>query len=209
MWIPWHLRLQPAGIMEPESGVALMWDRRIKVMRPKLVALVTGLAIILSGCGLFGGADVTLRADFLPTALGFEIDDDGKIIIVANSVQFRNPPSGAEATITGYQVEVLNDAGTELLGSGSDLFSENLAIRVPPGYTCKTAAAFCELADRVPATTYSEPQPFIMVAGPVASHIVINDLVRARAVVTFTADWGGRIVTFSRDVAITYPVAAD
>jgi hypothetical protein len=48
-----------------------------------------------------------------------------------------------------------------------------------------------------------------MVAGPVASHIVINDLVRARAVVTFTADWGGRIVTFSRDVAIAYPVAAN
>jgi hypothetical protein len=178
-------------------------------MRPKLVALVTGLAIILSGCGLFGGADVALRADLQPTTLGFEVDDSGEITIVANSVQFRNPPNGAEATITGYTVEVFSEAGGELLGSGSDIFSDNLAIRVPAGFTCRVEGAFCAPADRIPAATYSEPQPIIMVAGPIASHIVLNSLVRARAEVTFTADWGIRTVTFSQDVAITYPVAAN
>lgn len=180
-------------------------------MRPQFAALTIALAALLAGCGVVGVAGARLRADISPTQLGFEIDDEGTIVIVANNVSFRNAPSAAEATITGYEVRYFADNGQELIGANSELVNHHLAIQVPAGYVCATGedVAFCDLGNRIPTTRFSEPQPFIMVHGQIAIAIVNNNLPRVRAVITFFADQGMLRVEWSEEITITYPVAGE
>lgn len=180
-------------------------------MRLHVLGLAALLAIFLTGCGVLGGPTPTLRADISPTVPGFEVDDSGDIIIVANNIQFTNAPNGAEAMITGYSVSVYNSAGESLLGPGSQIYSDFQAIPVPPGYRCADGEDDCDVGERIPVNdASSEPRPFILTAGPVASHVVLSGQVTARAEITFYADWGARRnYSWTGSTTITYPVGGD
>lgn len=176
-------------------------------MRLLVTTLLIGLVGLLTSCGGPSEQGGTLRADFNPALLGFEVDDDGTIIIFANTVVFRNQAGAPPATITGYEVWVYDDEGEEALGSGSDLFGGHLGISVPAGYSCADPdVTTCDLFDRVNTDTSSEPRSFHMVAGPIARHLIMNDLVRLTAEVTFHAQQRNQPVEFTEVVSIAYPV---
>lgn len=168
------------------------------------------LSVVLAGCGLFGGAGTQLRADFAPTQIGFEVDDDGGIEIFSNSVTFVNPADAAAALITGYEIQIYNDAGSELLGIGTDLFNYHLAIPVPAGYTCpEDDSQNCVVGTRIPQQTTSEPKSFVFLDGQTALFILGSGLTRARAEITFYADQGGRPIHWTESVTVTYPVGGE
>lgn len=175
--------------------------------RALLLLSLVFLPAVLSACGLFGTAGAQLSAGFNPTQIGFEVDDTGGIEIISNNVTFRNPPGAPVATITGYEIQVYDEAGSEFLGIGSELFNHHLAIEVPAGYACPDGESQnCELATRIPQATASEAVPFVFLDGPTAIVLLDSGLNRARAEVTFYADAGGAPYEWTESVTVTYPV---
>lgn len=176
-------------------------------MRLLVTTLLIGLVGLLTSCGGPSEHSGTLRADFNPTMLGFEVDDSGKITIIANTVIFRNQAGAPPATVTGYEVRVYNNDGEELLGEGTDLFSGQLGITVPAGYKCSNPdVTSCDILERVNADSSSEERSFILVAAPFAGHILENNLVRLTAEVTFYARQRNQPVEFTEFISITWPV---
>ncbi len=175
--------------------------------RASLLLSLLCLPAVLTACGLFGGAGTQLSASLNPTQIGFEVSTSGEIEIISNNVTFRNPPGAAEATVTGYEIQVYDEAGSEFLGIGSELFNHHLAIPVPAGYVCADSEVQnCSLGTRTPQATNSEPVPFVFLDGPTAIVLLDSGLNRARAEVTFYAHRGGSAFQWTESVTVTYPV---
>lgn len=175
------------------------------------------LSMALAGCGLFGGAESTLRADLAPTQIGFAVSDSGGITVASNNVTFRNPANASAATITGYTITIFDDDGNELLSPG-DLYNDHLAIPVPAGYSCPDAESQdCAIGQRVPTPSYSEARPFVFLDDPHAAYLygqytdylmggTSEGIVRLPAEVTFSAEVRGASYSWTEGVTVTFPV---
>lgn len=175
--------------------------------RALLVLSVVCLPAVLTACGLFGTAGTQLTAGFNPTQIGFEVSTTGEIEIIANNVSFRNPAGAAVATVTGYEIQVYDEAGSEFLGIGSELFNHHLNIEVPAGFICPDGESQnCGLEERTPQSMASEPVPFVFLDGPTAIVLLDSGLNRLRAEVTFYAHRAGTPFEWTESVTVTYPV---
>ncbi len=179
-------------------------------IRASMLLSLVAVPVLLTGCGLFGGAGNDLRADLSPTQIGFEVDDSGAIEIFSNNVTFRNPPGAAAATVTGYEIQIYDESGAEYLGIGTDLHNFHLAIDVPAGYSCPDGESqACGLSERIPQSMASETQPFVFLDGVSAIELLASGRNRARAEITFYADQGGATLEWTESVTVTYPVGGE
>lgn len=173
---------------------------------------IIALPTLLTGCGIFGGIGSNLNANLNPTNLGFEVDDQGEIVIAANAVTFVNRAGAAEALITGYEIRFYNDGGTELIGIGSELYNHHQAIIVPAGVICEVEdlpLASCPLAQRHRTTQQSEEHTFTFVPADIATEMLTRSLTRVQAEITFYAEQGGSPTEWSQGTTVTYPVGVE
>lgn len=171
--------------------------------------LVIVLAGLLSACGLSGIGGSTIQANLANGVLGFEVEDDGKIMIATSQIQFVNEPGGKEARIVGYEFTVMDDAGYEL-SPGLQLRTEGPYIVVPSGFACNTAENGCinDGTDWQTAVYETEFYPFILTIAGHVQHILEHDYARLRAVLTIEYTQGSRQVKrVSKEIPITYPVS--
>lgn len=180
-------------------------------MRKAALLTLVALPMVLSGCSIFGGVNAQLSAHIAPTQLGFEVTDDGLVFATPN-VTFTNPANAAQALITDYEVRFFNSSGAPFPDVNNAVYSEHVSIVVPPGYVCADDVvdlAACPLNSRILQVSQSEPEPFVMVPGPVGTVMVANELTVVRAEVTFFAQSGGQDVEWTGDVTVIYPVAGE
>lgn len=183
-------------------------------MNLRFAAVLLGLVLTLAGCGVFGGEGSSLGVHFQPTLIGFEVDDDGTIVTVANNVYFSNAAGGQQARVIGYSVNYVDRDRNPVLGGTYDL-ENNLgsAINVPPGYVCEGEAESCGPFDRQPVPAQSEPVSHILLAGQIARWMVEMDMIGAPsdviAQVAFTVEQGGRTFELVSELSVIYPVAGE
>ncbi len=107
-------------------------------MKLRNVLILLGLAVILTACGTWY---LTPRADiavnFNPPALGFEVDDQGQIIVASHVLSFQSRAGAIGATVNGYRIVYYDTAGNPINGTDSTLYGTGaLGTDVPPGITC-------------------------------------------------------------------------
>ncbi len=92
------------------------------------------LALALAACGqlsfFFNPTPYQVRLE--PTQLGYEVDDQGKIIVVQNSAFVEVAPGAPEGVLERYEYMVVDDSGQEV-SPGASLGSGDVGIPFPPG----------------------------------------------------------------------------
>lgn len=97
--------------------------------------LLLGLALVqgLSACSeIFFQQPYRVLLD--PPQLGYEVDDQGKIIVVGNNAYVQVAPGAPGGYLEGYTYVIVDDSGNEVF-SGSSLGSGFVGIEVPEGKT--------------------------------------------------------------------------
>lgn len=84
-------------------------------------------SLLLGSCSL--PQQVWYQVEIKPS-LGYEVDDQGKIIIASSQAIVHVAPGAPEATLTQYSFEVLNDSGNPVPGLEQQ---GSLGVIVPPG----------------------------------------------------------------------------
>lgn len=106
-------------------------------MKIRLVFAIIGVSLLLSACGLSILPTADISAGFTPTALGFEVDDEGKITVAAHSVVFTARKGSIGATVTGYRIEFFNKDGNPLIANDNVINGWGaLNADVPAGFMC-------------------------------------------------------------------------
>lgn len=170
------------------------------------------IALLMVGCSQLSPAAFDVSAGFNPTALGFEVDDEGGgIEVAAHTVTFVSGPGSVGAVVTGYEAQYVDSAGVPIVDGSAGLVGEDfLGHVVPPGYVCAETVPCTVLASDVSVQRQvSEPlENVITLPGVVAIEIVNRNAVAARAEGAFflTTD-NGRDVELPFVVPVTYPVA--
>ncbi len=173
--------------------------------------LGVALLLVVAGCGLLDPVQqFDVRADFTPTALGFEVDDDGGIEVASHSVVFHARAGSLGGVITGYEIEYLDASGNPIIAGDSALYSRgSLAHPVPAGVQCAESDP-CRVtsSDSTFVERLSEPRDnFISLPGEVAIEQLMNPTTGARGIVTFYATThNGSDVSFDQEIAVTFPV---
>ncbi|GAA6733143.1 hypothetical protein YIM1640_02930 [Thermus oshimai] len=92
------------------------------------------LALALAACGqlsiFFNPEPYRVRLE--PTQLGYEVDDEGNIIVVQNSAVVEVAPGAPEGVLERYEYVVVDDSGQEVF-PGASLGSGVVGIPFPPG----------------------------------------------------------------------------
>lgn len=101
------------------------------------LTLIVG-ATILAGCGrLVFLPQVDMQAGFTPTNFGFEIDQQGRIIVAAHIATLSAKQGSMGVYVDGYRIDFYDASGNPLFPGDSTLFSRgSLNVYVPPGITC-------------------------------------------------------------------------
>lgn len=177
--------------------------------RPAPLLSLAIVVLLLAACGL-SDSPRGLKANLEPTNLGFEVDSSGRITVVANNVTFMNSPGASPVVITGYRVRFLTDdeGDSPLINyQETDLYSDHLAIPVPPGYRCPDEdRTDCDMWERIPVSAQSEPSSFILLPHTIAEYILMNDVTRVRTAITFRAEQGRTEWEWTQEVTATMPV---
>lgn len=93
-------------------------------------------ALVLTACSVpIPTFDVS--AGFNPTAFGFEIDQQGQVIVASHTVTFNARAGSMGGTITGYRIEFFNrDQGPMIEGDNVLFATGALNVDVKPGLRC-------------------------------------------------------------------------
>lgn len=98
----------------------------------QILAATVIVPLLLVGCGVLelNAPDFSVSMD--PAPLGYEADGLS-ITIETRQLSFRNAPGALGATVEGFDVAYLDDAG-DVIGEGR---TEGLGVFVPAGITCE------------------------------------------------------------------------
>lgn len=95
--------------------------------------LLTGFFLALA---LFACSDVFFQQPYRvlldPPQLGYEVDDQGKIIVVGNNAYVQVAPGAPGGYLERYEYVVVDDSGNEIF-AGASLGSGFVAVEIPPG----------------------------------------------------------------------------
>lgn len=177
-----------------------------------IAGLGVGALLLLAGCGIFDGVQsMEVDAGFTPTALGFEVDEEGSVEIAAHSIVFRTQAGSLGGTVTGYEAAYYHANGEPMIAGDSRLVSRgSLAHEVPPGVVCaETQPCTMNASDASFVAQSSEPvENVITLPGTVALEHLGLSTTGAYAIVTFHARTSTDVeLTFDNEVAVTYPVS--
>jgi hypothetical protein len=116
-----------------------------KLLKMGLGLAATSLMLGLAGCNFnsLKGPTATIRAVITP-AVGFFVNDMGKIIITSPSVRFQAAAGSMGAIITGYEATVLDSTSTPVLDDPKIINKDGLNIRVAPGIQCAISSSESE-----------------------------------------------------------------
>lgn len=186
-------------------------------MNLRLLGALAIVATLLSACSfsLLPTRDIT--AGFEPSALGFEIDDSGKITVASHVVTFSARHGSIGATIEGYYIEFFDkDDNPKLAGDAILYASGALNVDVKPGLSCDEGASDesyrCTINDTNvkfvtgPSVTIAN---FISLDAPMVEAILANNQNGDYAHVVFygTDDLNRFFETQPQEVALVVPVA--
>ncbi len=105
----------------------------MKGERMRKMAFIFGaLMVFLAGCGqvFFNPEPYRVRLD--PPQLGYEVDDQGRIVVVGNNAVVEVAPGAPEGVLERYEYVYLDDSGNEIL-PGASLGSGSVGFPFPPG----------------------------------------------------------------------------
>ncbi len=186
------------------------------IMRSFLAFFSTVVILTLSACDNFSVVPIVdITANFQPSVLGFEVNNNGTIVITSHVLTFVARPGSIGARIDGYDVEYLDPAGNVILPGDGTLFSSgSLGVIVPPGLACPTDGdpiVDCNINTPgvVWASSSSEPvSNFFTLPGNVAIEVLRQNYTGARAIFHFraTTDLNQEIEIDTEPVAIAFPV---
>ncbi len=95
--------------------------------------LLTGFFLALA---LFACSDVFFQQPYRvlldPPQLGYEVDDQGKIIVVGNNAYVQVAPGAPGGYLERYEYVVVDDSGNEIF-AGASLGSGFVAVEIPRG----------------------------------------------------------------------------
>lgn len=186
-------------------------------MNLRILGALAVVATLLSACSfsLLPTRDIT--AGFEPTALGFEIDDSGKVTVAPLTVTFSARHGSIGATIEGYRIEFFDKDDNPKLAGDTTLFASGaLNVDVKPGLSCDEGAANdsyrCTVNDTGvrfvtgPSVSVSN---FISLDEPILAAIVASNQNGDYAHVVFygTDDLNRFFETQPQEVALVVPVA--
>lgn len=100
-------------------------------------ALFALMAMLLSACSfsLFPTRDISVG--FEPTAFGFEVDDEGNIVVASHIATFTARTGSIGATVTGYRIDYIAANDADKVPGDSTLFASGaLNVSVRPGLRC-------------------------------------------------------------------------
>lgn len=99
--------------------------------------LIILMMMLLSACSFsfFPARDIAVG--FEPTALGFEVDDEGGVVVASHSVTFNARHGSIGATIEGYRIDFFDKDGNPKLVDDETLYASGaLNADVKPGLRC-------------------------------------------------------------------------
>ncbi len=183
------------------------------IMRSFLAFFSVVIILTLSACDNFSLVPIVdITAHFEPTVLGFEVEDDGTIVIASHILTFVARPGSIGARINGYDVEYLDPAGNPIRPGDSTLFSSgSLGVVVPPGLVCPEDTIDCNINTPGVVFQSSSSDPvsnFVTLPGNVAIEVLRENYTGARAIFHFraTTDLNQEIDINTDPVSIQFPV---
>ena len=98
----------------------------------KVGFLLGFLVVFVAGCNqvFFNPEPYRVRLD--PTQWGYEVDEQGRIVIVGNNAVVEIAPGAPEGRLEGYEYVYLDDSGNEVL-PGASLGSGSVGLPFPSG----------------------------------------------------------------------------
>jgi hypothetical protein len=184
-------------------------------MRTRLALSFVAVVLLLTGCGLNPFARAHFDVDFTPTALGFEVDDQGRIVVASHVVQFNSRPGSLAAWVKGYEIRYLDPSGQPLNDGDSDMISTGaIDVFVPAGWTCSEPDPLwgCTINSPGASPSPQQSQPkgdFITLGARIVQRILEEEPVGARGEVRFRVEdsLGREFFTKPVTISIQYPVA--
>ena len=182
--------------------------------------LILGTLLIagaLTSCGLEFGFKQYYHVNLSPDMWGFEIDNQGRIIVVGNQAQVLAAPGAPEGQLERIEVHYYDGAGQEI-DVGDSTYVANFPVPIPAGIVCPSAeggTAQCTKADENWEYGWARSEPFefsldgkiaqMMAAalGSNADHIDWH----ARAIF-YARTSGGKPVRWEQDIKIIVPLSS-
>ncbi|AEV15547.1 hypothetical protein TCCBUS3UF1_4990 [Thermus sp. CCB_US3_UF1] len=168
-------------------------------MKGLKILLGLGMALAFAACGTDVFFQQPYRVLLEPTQLGYEVDDQGRIIVVGNNAYVQAAPGAPGGYLERYEYLVVDDSGNEVF-SGSSLGSGFVGVEVPPGR---------EEANGQVTYAYKQSRPFsFSLDGRVAlEHLNQNAPLNWRYQVTwYLTTANGRTVTWLQEYQVKYPL---
>lgn len=161
-------------------------------MKAKVIALVFSIVLLLAGCTGLTGPSVS--AHISGGQIGYEVDDEGKIIIFQSQVTFFNQAGAPPARVVGYSVRFSNMSGNSIPGLEPLTGEDNIVALVPAGIFCsEEVVGNCSRQNGgIDREMSSEPYNLATLPGyvPLYMEVVGQDYIRAD--ITFDVRQAGR-----------------
>jgi hypothetical protein len=157
------------------------------------------LLVFLVGCGqiFFNPEPYRVRLD--PAQLGYELDNQGRIVVVGNNAVVEVAPGAPEGMLERYEYVYLDDGGNEIW-PGASLGSGFVGLPFPPGR---------EVVDGQVRYKWgrSEPFRFSLDGSVAAEHLNQGGPLNWRARVTWYARLtNGQEISWTQEYQIKFPL---
>jgi len=157
------------------------------------------LLVFLVGCGqiFFNPEPYRVRLD--PAQLGYELDNQGRIVLVGNNAVVEVAPGAPEGMLERYEYVYLDDGGNEIW-PGASLGSGFVGLPFPPGR---------EVVDGQVRYKWgrSEPFRFSLDGSVAAEHLNQGGPLNWRARVTWYARLtNGQEISWTQEYQIKFPL---
>ncbi|WP_243031850.1 hypothetical protein [Thermus altitudinis] len=159
---------------------------------------VLALMLTLPAC-----SDVFLQQPYrvllVPSQLGYEVDDQGKITVVGNNAYVQVAPGAPGGYLERYDYQVIDDSGNEVF-AGSSLGSGFVGVEVPAGRE--------ESEGRVVyVSKQSQPFRFSLDGKVAAEHLQQGAPLNWRYLVTwYVTTSNGGVVRWVQEYQVKYPL---
>lgn len=167
-------------------------------MKVLKLAMVAVLALVFSAC-----SDVFFQDPYKvvldPAQLGYEVDDQGRVTVVANDAYVQVSPGAPGGRLERYEYMVVDDSGNEVF-AGSSLGSGFIGVEVPAGRE-ESGGSVVYVAKR------SQPFTFSLDGTVAREHLTQGAPLNWRYLVTwYVRTHNGNIVRWTDEYQIKYPL---